>query len=250
MNILKKIIKYFTPFQWLEVLAVTGFTIYFGVNDTENPLWYTLINSAAAICGIMCVVLCAAGKKSQYYWGFINIIAYVIIAWINHFYGEVMLNGLYYLPTQFIGIYLWKKNYNNTNECVNGRKMKLVPTLLILGGTIIGIVLYRMLLIALGGNSAWLDSTSTVVSIVANALMVMRYREQWTLWVLVDIVTVIMWAFNGDAIMTTMWVVYLINAVYGYINWSKMSRKISVADQGNSQDGLEAQAPVLQTGEK
>ena len=26
---IKKIIKYFTPFQWAEVLAVTGFTVYF-----------------------------------------------------------------------------------------------------------------------------------------------------------------------------------------------------------------------------
>lgn len=32
-----------------------------------------------------------------------------------------------------------------------------------------------------------------------------------------------MWAGKGDPIMTTMWAVYLINAIYGYINWTKMS---------------------------
>lgn len=30
-NMIKKIIKYFTPFQWAEVLAVTGFTVYFAL---------------------------------------------------------------------------------------------------------------------------------------------------------------------------------------------------------------------------
>lgn len=225
MNILKKIVKYFTPFQWAEVLAVTGFTIYFAVIDRETPWQYTLISSIAAICGIFCVVLCAAGKKSQYYWGFANIVAYIIVSWISRFYGEVMLNALYYLPTQFVGIYLWNRNYDEGSEQVNSRKMKPVPTIVMLVATAVGICLYQILLTKLGGNSAWLDSTSTIISIVANALMVMRYREQWTLWIIVDIVTVIMWALKGDPIMTTMWAVYLVNAFYGYINWSKMSKK-------------------------
>lgn len=221
MNLMKKVIRYFTPFQWLEVLAVTGFTVYFALTDTTTPWQYTLISSVAAICGVVCVVLCAAGKKAQYYWGFANIIAYIVVSWIGRFYGEVMLNALYYLPTQFVGMYLWNKNYNHENETVKTKKMQLLPTLILLGATAIGIVLYRLLLMKLGGNSAWLDSTSTVISIVANALMVMRYREQWTLWIIVDVVTVIMWALNGDAIMTTMWAVYLVNAFYGYINWSR-----------------------------
>lgn len=221
MNVMKKVARYFTPFQWLEVLAVTGFTVYFALTDTATPWQYTLISSVAAICGVVCVVLCAAGKKAQYYWGFANILAYIVVSWIGKLYGEVMLNALYYLPTQFVGMYLWNKNYNQENETVKTKKMQLLPTLILLGATAIGIVLYRLLLMKLGGNSAWLDSTSTVISIVANALMVMRYREQWTLWIVVDVVTVIMWALNGDAIMTTMWAVYLINAFYGYINWSR-----------------------------
>ncbi len=222
---MKKILKYFTPFQWVEVLAVTGFTIYFVLTDTVTPWQYNLVSSIAAICGIICVVLCAAGKKAQYYWGFANIIAYIVVSWMSRFYGEVMLNALYYLPTQFVGIYLWNKNYNQEQAEVQGRKMRPVTTVIMLAVTALGIVLYRMLLIKLGGSSAWLDSTSTVISVVANALMVLRYREQWTLWIIVDAVTVIMWGMSGDPIMTTMWAVYLVNAVYGYVNWSRMSRR-------------------------
>ena len=99
-----------TLFQWAEVLAIIGFTVYFAVIDTESEWWYTLISSVAAICGVFCVVLCAGGKKAQYYWGFANIAAYIVVSWIGKLYGEVMLNALYYLPTQFVGIYLWKKN--------------------------------------------------------------------------------------------------------------------------------------------
>ena len=107
---IKKIIKYFTPFQWAEVLAVTGFTVYFALTDEIGLTLYNILSAFAAICGINCVVLCAAGKKAQYYWGFVNIAAYVAVSWISRFYGEVMLNALYYLPSQFVGIYMWKKN--------------------------------------------------------------------------------------------------------------------------------------------
>lgn len=218
---MKKLIKYLTPFQWAEILAVTGFTIYFALTDSETPVYYNIISSVAAVSGIICVVLCAAGKKSQYFWGTINIAAYVVVSWISRLYGEVMLNALYYLPSQFIGFYLWNKNYNNDNECVRSKKMKPLALTAMLAGVGAGIVLYRLLLSALGGNSPLLDSISTVFSVAANALMVARYREQWTLWIIVDAVTVVMWAVRGDMIMTTMWAVYLVNAVYGYVTWSR-----------------------------
>ena len=64
---------------------------------------------------------------------------------------------------------------------------------------------------------------STVFSIVANILMVLRYREQWALWIIVDVVTVIMWIIAGDFLMTIMWAIYLVNAVYGWVMWTKMS---------------------------
>jgi nicotinamide mononucleotide transporter len=221
MKIVKRLKVFMTPFQWFEVLAVAAFTIYFAFTDRENPWWYISISSLAAVCGIFCVVLCAAGKKAQYYWGFVNIAAYIVVAWISKYYGEVMLNALYYLPTQFVGMYFWKKNYNKKDDKVITRKMSpkaIAVSLVVVGGVIWA---YRMLLVALGGNATWLDSASTSFSLVANALMVMRYREQWVLWIIVDIITVIMWVLAGDWIQTTLWSLYLLNAFYGLIVWSK-----------------------------
>ena len=94
---IKKILKSFTYFEWSMILAVIGFTTYFSIIDIENTVMYLIVDAIAAISGILCVVLCAKGKKSQYIWGLINVIGYVIIAWINKYYGEVLLNALYYL---------------------------------------------------------------------------------------------------------------------------------------------------------
>ena len=227
----KKIRNYLTPFQWFEVLTVIGFTAYFAVIDKENTWWYLLLSSTAAICGIFCVVLCAAGKKSQYYWGFVNIAAYIVVAWISKYYGEVMLNALYYLPTQFIGMYFWKKHYNENKNTVKSKKMPIWVMLIFLLVSVICIGLYKMFLTYLGGNAVWLDSMSMVFSLIANALMVLRYREQWVLWIIVDIITVAMWVIAGDWIMTTMWAVYLLNAFYGLIIWSKMNKIDNIVNE-------------------
>ena len=221
---MKKIIKKFSLFEWGMVIAVIGFTVYFSLIDKESTIWYLLIDGMAAICGIFCVVLCAKGKKSQYIWGLFNVIGYIIIAFINKYYGEVMLNALYYLPSQFIGYYLWNRHENKETNDVEGKKLNLKKTILLLLGTTILIILYKLVLDLLSGNNTILDSASTIISIVANSLMLFRYREQWLLWIIIDIITVIMWLLVKDFVMVTMWFVYLVNAFYGYINWTKMAR--------------------------
>ena len=222
---LLKAIKKFSFFEWCMILAVTFFTIYFASINKEDSLTYLFIDAVAAISGIFCVVLCAKGKRSQYIWGLFNILGYIIVAWIHRYYGEVMLNAIYYLPLQFIGYYLWSKNTNLEDEKVNGKKLNIKQSVILLMITGLGIIIYQFLLNHLGGTHPLLDSASTVISITANLLMVLRYREQWLLWIVIDVITVIMWYNVKDYIMVTMWSVYLINAFYGYYNWTKMARE-------------------------
>ena len=228
MDIMKKIIKDFKLIEWIMILSVIIFTIYFAITDKTSPTWYLIINSIAAISGIFCVVLCAKGRKSQYIWGLLNIVGYVIIAYINKYYGEVMLNALYYLPSQFIGYYLWNKNMSKDKKTVSSKKLNYKQTILFLVVCVIGIYLYKLSLDLLGGRNTILDSASTFISLFANILMLARYREQWLLWIIIDIITVVMWLLVNDLIMVTMWSVYLINAFYGYYNWSKMYERSNV----------------------
>lgn len=224
-GLLNRLKGYMTPFQYFEVILLIGFTTYFALIDQENTTLYLVINSLSAICGVLCVVLCATGKKSQYYFGFVNIVTYIIIAVIGKYYGQVALNALYYLPTQFIGMYMWKKHMNEADQKVKSKKMSMKQIGLYLLGIIIGTILCRYLLEELGGRETWLDSATLMISLVANALMVLRYKEQWILWIVVDVITVILWILARDWIQVSMWSIYLLNAFYGYIQWSSMSKK-------------------------
>ena len=61
-------------------------------------------------------------------------------------------------------------------------------------------------------------------------MQVARYAEQWLLWIIVNVVSVVMWVLligkDSSAItMVVMWVAYLFNSVYGYYNWKKLAAK-------------------------
>ena len=93
-----------------------------------------------------------------------------------------------------------------------------------------GVLVYGLLLSKLGGSLPFVDSTSTVLSVVAQILCIKRMTEQWIMWIAVDVVTVVMWIFaffnGGESVATLlMWSVYLLNAVFMYIRWKKEAMK-------------------------
>lgn len=101
---------------------------------------------------------------------------------------------------------------------------------LILGASVLGATIgYGYLLKLMGGALPYIDALSTVVSVVAMIVSIKMYAEQWILWIVVDIVTVIMWAIafaqGNDSIATLlMWIVYLVNAVVMYVKWVKEAK--------------------------
>jgi nicotinamide mononucleotide transporter len=207
-------IKNWTTFEKAWLLSFTA------VGIALSTLWGSdLIGFLAFMTGIICVVLVAKGSLWNYAFGIVNVALYAWIAYGNKLYGEVMLNALYYLPMQFIGYYVWSKAMDN-KEVVT-RQLTKPHTVALVAITLVSVFLYKEVLTYLGGSLALLDATTTVVSVIAAILMTLRYREQWLLWIVVNIVSIAMWTLSGNPIMVAMWSAYLVNAVYGYYKWSK-----------------------------
>ena len=140
-----------------------------------------------------------------------------------------MLNAGYYLPMGVVGWFAWKKHMDDDTGEVVKKRLNLKKGLLIYAATGLAIVVYGLILAALGGSLPYVDSMSTVVSVVAQILSIGRLMEQWVLWIAVDVVTVVMWAVDfahgGETVATlAMWSVYLVNAVIMFYRWNKESR--------------------------
>jgi nicotinamide mononucleotide transporter len=186
----------------------------------------TVIGIISGISGVISVVLCAKGKISFYFIGFVQTISYLYLAWTNAFYGEVIEN-VFYLVTMIWGIFLWKKNMQKNDDGtsdVKAKKFSLIQWVLYIIGTIIATVLVGLWLDSIGSNQAYLDAATNVMAIVAQFLMIFCYREQWILWVVIDIICIIMWFNVGNWSMVAMYIAWTINALYGCYNWSKLNK--------------------------
>ena len=201
----------------LATAVILGLSIYW--KDSMTGIW-------AALTGIWCVILTGKGKLSSFWVGTVNTILYAVVAWQARYWGEVMLNLIYYVPMNFVGLYMWSKNMNNQTEEVVKERMSFKGSVLAYTCVIAGTLGYGVILNLMNGTLPFIDSMSTVFSIFAQFLCVKRYMEQWVLWIVVDIVTVIMWVYafingTGDMATVLMWSIYLINAIIMFAKWKK-----------------------------
>lgn len=180
----------------------------------------------SAICGMSYTILAGKGKISCYFIGMIGTFCYSYLAFKNGFYGNLALYMLYYLPMEIIGILKWCKHLKkDIREIIKTRLSNKDRVIYALVAVISSIVLSLILKI-FNGSTPYLDATVTVLSIIGQLLTVKRCVEQWHVWFIVNLLSLIMWVFayiNGSNCFATiiMWAVYLVLSVYFLQTWKK-----------------------------
>ena len=218
-----KIFKDWNLFEksWLIIFTLINVAVL--IYSKEGILGFT-----ASVTGMLSVILVAKGKISNYYFGIINVVIYGFISYNSKYYGEAMLNILYFLPMQIIGFMMWRRNNVNIDESKEVKAERMTAKEIILWSVLSGIavIVYGIILKKLNNTLPMVDSFTTVLSVTAMILMVKRYIEQWIVWIMIDIVAIYMWLFiKSDYNITIMWIAYLVNAVYGLYNWAKLYRR-------------------------
>lgn len=223
MSKIQKFFSDWTMFEkmWLGLSIIIMISLSLAWGDSPVAL-------VSGITGMISVVLCAKGKILNYAFGLIQATTYAYICYQTSIYGEFMYNILM-IPMIIIGIISWKKNMGE--EEVKARNLSVRGLILLVVSIVVSTLLYSGFLKVLGGAFALVDSTSTVISIIATILMITRYSEQWILWIIVNIVSVLLWFMalqsgsNGGITMLVMWTAYLFNSIYGWWNWRKMANE-------------------------
>ena len=230
--------KVLSLYDWFLIVGVIASNIIYSVMTGTLDV----LGSVAGITGVLCVVLVTKGSIWNYLFGLVNVSLYAWISYKAALYGDAGLNAFYYVPMQFVGWWQWRKRgaavssdearklSGEEDVRVKARRMSWSQRLYLALGCIAGIVAVGLLLRHLGDPQPFKDSTTTVLSIVAQALMAMAFMEQWCLWIITNIVSVVMWTIcvvRGEAhagVMVIMWVFYLLNSLNGFRVWLRLSR--------------------------
>ena len=206
---------------WLIIASISALIASHCGNDC------TVQSVLAAVLGVIFVVLCAKGKWYCFFFGIIHSLLYGLISWDETLYGEAILKICYAIPMHICGLFLWYNNTSRRTFEVIHRNLKpwgkFVVSFVILFSTyLLGLLLQRW-----GDELPYIDAFTTVASVHAAWLMVNRYAEQWSLFIIINVVSILMWIYrwadDGDSIgMIVMWILWTINSVYGWFKWNRI----------------------------
>lgn len=223
---MKKMAGSWNLYEITWLVLFTSIAIGFTLISKDSLFGFTVF-----ITGVLCVVLAAKGNLMSYVFGMYNTLGYAYLAFINGLFGEVMLNLLFFVPMNIIGFYMWKNNRQEdgklTMRQMNHRGLLLVGIMCVVSCLLVGFGLSFIP----GQNSPYIDATTTVLSVAATFLMVRRFKEQWLVYIMLNLFTVLLWAIrmlegSGEGLlMIVMWSAYLVNAAYGYYIWNKGAKE-------------------------
>lgn len=173
----------------------------------------------SGIAGVFSVVLCSEKSISGFYfWSFLQIITFTIICFQEQLWGKLVENAFYFI-TMLVGLIIWSRN--KREEKVVPREMKIHNLLILCFVNVLGIISVNLWLGGTNDSMPFMDSLTTVTAIIAQILMITRYREQWIFWVAVDIASIVLWASIGNYYMVIQYVFWTLNCFYGYYKWGR-----------------------------
>ena len=217
--------EFWNGYNWFErifmlAMVLLQVVVYCFVPDS-------LIGMVCGVAGVICVVLTAKGKISSYLFNFIQMITYMIICWDAKLFLEFG-EQIFYFVVCIFGVFLWKKNMKKNDdgtEQVIAKKFKPWHWV----ATVVVTVVSTFLLgtfgeVILGSTLPYIDAFTVALAVIAQLLMVWRYREQWAVWIVIDIASLAMFVMLGQWSMVVMYVAWTINAFYGWYNWTKLNK--------------------------
>ena len=138
-------------------------------------------------------------------------------------YAEVILQ-FYYIGMAIYGFYTWKfggiKHSEKHIEVWSVKKHILV----IITGLLLSVILGYVLQNYTNAASTYVDSFTTVFAVFATYMTAKRVLENWIYWIVIDTVSIFLYAGRGGYFFALLFIAYTIIAIYGFYHWRKLYR--------------------------
>jgi len=165
--------------------------------------------------------------------GIVNQIAFFFLFYQVQLYSDMLLQ-VYFTGLCIYGWIHWKRRPDAQEIVVSrlGEKQRLFWTLGIVGvviawGTFMAhIHTFFPAIFPQAAAYPYMDAATAVTSIAACFLMARKIVEAWVLWILVDIVSIVLYALKGVYFVTGEYCIFLGMASYGLFGWMKENKQI------------------------
>ena len=192
-------------------------------------LWENIVEVLGAIAGL--IYLYFSLKQIIYLWplGILTSLLYLVVFYNARLYADMSLQ-IYYFFISIYGWYFWLKGGIKTDS---GREKLKISTLSLKMWLILVFAIFILTLISgyilsnfTNSSLPWWDAFTTSASIVATWMLARKILENWLFWIVIDIISLLMYIYKGLYPTVILFLVYSFMAFAGYLQWKKDLKKI------------------------
>lgn len=224
---MKKLLGYFSKVEWLLwSLSTAAVLLSFLIFDRGSYL-----SLAASLMGVNALIFCAKGNPLGQVFGILFGLLYAVISYGMAYYGEMIIYLGMSVPMAIIILIAWLKNPYKGNRA-EVKVNRLAPReFVLLGFLTLAVTVVFYFILKFFHTANLIPSTISIATSFAALYLSYRRSELFTLvYVANDLVLLVLWVLAsftdpGYVSVVTCFLTFLVNDLYGYINWSRMKKR-------------------------
>jgi len=181
-----------------------------------------VLEAIAFVFGILSVWYAKKVNIWVYPTGIICTVITVYLLYINQYFGDMMMN-IYYSIMSVYGWWNWARKKGDKPVVPISRinkKEKLIGFLFFAGTMLVTYLVYKGYGYELKTPN-YIDIVTSGIFFTAMWYMANKKLENWTLWIIADIITIPLYAYRGLGMLSLQYLIFTILAIQGYIEWKK-----------------------------
>ncbi len=195
----------------------TAFTLL-GVNTTWLEIAAVVLSLACVVCNVY-----------EIHWGWplaiVSGFLYFWLFYVNKLYGDAWLQ-IFFAVVAVWGWWQWlfgKRRVDDGKAALSVAALQTNTVWMVIAGWAASWLILGIFLSSVTDTDVpWFDAFPTAGSVIGQVLLARKYIENWPVWVLVNTVSVALFAYKGLWLTALLYVIFFALAIAGYLRWKKM----------------------------
>lgn len=195
---------------------------FFIAQYKNASIFQILLELLVFVCGILSVYFAKKENIWVYPTGLVATVITVYLMYQAAYFGDMVVNAYYSIMSIF-GWYKWSEKTNEKPLVISrtNSKEKVIGIGLFLITLVFTYGVYHFFDYALEIPN-YIDIFTTAIFFTAMWYMALKKIENWTLWIIGDIIVIPLFAYRGLGILSLQYIIFTILAIMAYLEWKKI----------------------------
>ncbi len=189
---------------------------------SDTPAYLIVLEMIAVVFGFLSVWYAKRENILVFPTGIISTGIFVYILWVFGLLGDMLINA-YYFAMSIYGWYVWTRKVDATHyiPITRTNRKEQIWSVFLFMSTVIFVVAVYMFFEKFNTWTAYVDTITTAIFFVGMWMMAKKKLENWTFWIIGDIISVPLYLYKGLIFTSLQYFLFTVIAILGYLAWKK-----------------------------